>query len=58
VKLVALLGGRYLQRVVGDVLRQAYGRILRMLQQADVFKDVAGLLWLPKVGTMAVTDLI
>eukprot|EP00775_Hariotina_reticulata_P007466 gene7466-7676_t len=31
---------RYLAGAVGAVLQQAHGRILRMLQQADVFKDL------------------
>jgi len=42
---------RYLAGAVGAVLQQAHGRILRMLQQADVFKDLTGYAWLPRVGT-------
>lgn len=41
---------RYLAGAVGAVLEQAHGRILRMLQQADVFKDITSYNWLPRVG--------
>lgn len=40
---------RFLQEVVGNMLQQAHGRIVRMLQQAELFKDVGGLAWVPKV---------
>jgi hypothetical protein len=40
---------RFLQEVVGNMVQQAHGRIVRMLQQAELFKDVGGLAWVPKV---------
>lgn len=41
---------RYLSGAVGAVLQQAHGRILRMLQQADVFKDITSYMWLDRVS--------
>jgi len=46
---------RYLAGAVGAVLQQAHGRILRMLQQADVFKDLTGYAWLPRVRYSQIT---
>jgi hypothetical protein len=40
---------RYLAGSVGAVLGAAHGRIGRMLAQADVFRDITGYTWLPKV---------
>jgi hypothetical protein len=54
---LAMFCCRFLQEVVGNMLQQAHGRIVRMLQQAELFKDVGGLAWVPKVcvwyGTLA-----
>lgn len=40
---------RYLQGAVAEVLRQAHGRIKRILEQADLFKSITGQDWLYKV---------
>lgn len=45
---------RYLAGAVGVVLEQAHGRIQRMLQQADVFRDITGYSWLPRVSNVVV----
>eukprot|EP00878_Enallax_costatus_P018800 GHUV01019813.1.p1 GENE.GHUV01019813.1~~GHUV01019813.1.p1 ORF type:complete len:717 (+),score=259.77 GHUV01019813.1:106-2256(+) len=39
----------YLAGAVGVVLEQTHGRIKRMLQQADVFRDITSYSWLPRV---------
>lgn len=44
---------RYLSAVVGDTLTATHERISRMLQQADVFRDLTSLTWLPKVRLMS-----
>lgn len=41
---------RYLKGAVAEVLSQAHGRITRILQQADLFKNIMGQDWLYKVG--------
>jgi hypothetical protein len=41
---------RYLKGAVAEVLSQAHGRITRILQQADLFKNITGTTWLFKVG--------
>jgi len=41
---------RYLQGAVAAVLSQAHGRILRMLQQADMFKNITSKEGLLKVS--------
>lgn len=41
---------RYLQGAVAEVLSAAHGRITRILQQADLFKNITGTDWLFKVG--------
>jgi hypothetical protein len=46
---------RYLQGAVAEVLSQAHGRITRILQQADLFKNVTGTDWLYKVGEAEVS---
>lgn len=48
---------RYLAGAVGVVLEQALGRITRMLQQAEVFRDITSYSWLPRVGLARVSDL-
>lgn len=40
----------YLAGAVGVVLEQAHGRITRMLQQADVFREITSYSWLPRVS--------
>lgn len=42
---------RYLSSVVAATLAGAQVRIVRMLQQADVFRDIVGLTWGPRVAT-------
>lgn len=49
---------RYLQGAVAAVLSQAHGRILRMLQQADMFKNITSKEGLLKVRPTAACSFI